>query len=454
MKKSLYILIVVFLVAVISGCDDSEDTSEQDSISGYSVRIGGIFPFSGALSEPAKQFHHSALLAKKHLEEAGYPIGWAVANSETNRFTGVKVARELIEEGKAQVLIASYASSVTIRIATEVSIPLRVPQISYGSTSPELTMLPEDEGQDLLFRTSSPDSLQGSVLAKLAMDEGYTQVAVLCADNLYGRSIKDVFVEQFRARGGEVNNIVIHPIRPDYLSGEILIGGDYTAELQLAAQGGVTTLVALSYLGHANDYVKQADAHGFKNFLFVDGTKSLRLIDTVGAEKLEGMCGTAPASKPSESLNIFEQAYLDEYGKADYNIMKIFPFMSNTYDAVIIAGLAAYAAQAMGEEVTSYTIRNYIRSVAGQDRDGDGQIDGEKVKTGSKELKRAMKILDSGRTINYEGASGRLDFDQYGDVITPIEIWCYKNGQIISRDLCEINDLNHIPFADITCQPK
>ncbi len=78
----------------------------------------------------------------------------------------MKAAHELVDKGQAQVLIGSWTSSVTIAVAKEVSIPKQVPHITYAATSTRITNLPEDEGQDFLFRTISSDALQGAAVAK------------------------------------------------------------------------------------------------------------------------------------------------------------------------------------------------------------------------------------------------------------------------------------------------
>jgi hypothetical protein len=39
-------------------------------------------------------------------------------------------------------------------------------------------------------------------------------------------------------------------------------------------------------------------------------------------------------------------------------------------------------------------------------------------------------LLDQGKAINYEGAAGSVDFDKHGDVVTPIEIWEYRGGEL------------------------
>ena len=46
------------------------------------------------------------------------------------------------------------------------------------------------------------------------------------------------------------------------------------------------------------------------------------------------------------------------------------------------------------------------------------------------EFKLAFELLKQGKDINYEGASGSVDFDNNGDVVAPIEIWRFSLGKI------------------------
>ena len=419
MSKSLYLLMILFFMLALGGCNDNEDISVPKHATTYSVKMGGIFPFTGAVAEFGKPLHQSALLAIKHLTEAGFSVGWAVVNSKTNPDTGVEVAHELIGKGQVQVIIGAAASSTTIAVAEQVSIPNQVPQISYSSTSPEMTSLLADDDQNFLFRTVPSDALQGVVLAKFAYDEGYRNLSVLYIDNAYGKGLKNVFNKHFSELGGTVVAEIPH----DETKGDdIKVKEIYLAKLQEAKIGETEALVAMSYTEQSNVYIQQAIQDDFFNkFLFVDGSKSEDIIETVGADKLEGMCGTAPGFEQTKSLDIFNAGYENEYGR-----VPSLPFMPNAYDAVVVAGLAAYAAQAIGESITPTTIRDYLRRV--------NDPEGQKVIAGSENLKRAMKMLDSGVTINYEGASGNVDFDENGDVITPIEIWCFEGGKIVHKE--------------------
>jgi hypothetical protein len=40
-------------------------------------------------------------------------------------------------------------------------------------------------------------------------------------------------------------------------------------------------------------------------------------------------------------------------------------------------------------------------------------------------IKKALDLIRAGQSVNYEGAAGSIDFDENGDVVTPIEIWQY-----------------------------
>ena len=49
-----------------------------------------------------------------------------------------------------------------------------------------------------------------------------------------------------------------------------------------------------------------------------------------------------------------------------------------------------------------------------------------------------MRLIAEGKDINYEGASGPVDFDENGDVSGPIEIWTVEGDEITSTDRFEL----------------
>jgi ABC-type branched-subunit amino acid transport system substrate-binding protein len=383
------------------------------------VKLGGVFPLRGSWSEFGKSFLQSAKLAIKHLGKAGYPVTLVVADSKTDPTVGVSASRPLIETWDVAALIASATSGVTIPIAEQVAIPNQVPQMGYAATSPKITDLEADIGHDFLFRTAVSDTTQGLVLASMAYDAGYRQVSILYIDDPYGRGLMAVFTENFEKLGGSVVASVPHEDKTT----------SYQSELSQAVEGGEPeALIAISFPAQIGVYLPQAFKKGFfEKFLFVDASKSEKLIEVVGADVLEGMCGTGPGAAETASLLNFNASYEAEYGESPSTA----PFLPNAYDAVIIEALAAYAAQVQNGSITPVGLREQLRDVAGQP--------GEKINASPEDLKRAFELLQAGKPINYEGASGNVDFDDKGEVMGPTEIWCYEGGKIVSKDLVSPN---------------
>ena len=98
------------------------------------------------------------------------------------------------------------------------------------------------------------------------------------------------------------------------------------------------------------------------------------------------------------------------------------PFITNAYDGAAVIGLAAYAAKVKGLPLTAANIRDNMRAVANPP--GEVVIPGE--------FQKAFGLLKAGKAINYEGAAGSVDFDKHGDVVTPIEIWEYRGGKLVT----------------------
>lgn len=374
------------------------------------IKIGTLLDYTGALAEFGPPLRNSAELAAKHINDVGGLLGGRKLelvheDAATAPSTAIDRAKKLIEIDKVPAIVGALASGVTVPVAQTVTIPNNIILISPASTSPLLTYLPDDEGKDLLFRTCPSDALQGTVLGKLAAELGYTAAAVIYVNNPYGQGLKDEFKKSFEKRGGRVVGEAAHPEETQ---------PSYVAELRQLTQAQPDVLVAIGYPGHAVIYLKEALERGYTNkFLFVDGTKSEKIIEAVGAEALEGLYGTAPGSEKTRSLEIFNAEY-----QRVYNELPPQPFMTNTYDAVILLALAIERAG----KAEGLAIRDALRFVANPP--------GEIISAGAEGLTRAIQALKEGQELDYDGAAGSVNLDEHGDVITPIEVWQYTNGTI------------------------
>jgi len=372
------------------------------------IKVGTLMAHTGPLKEYGPAIQRGTIIAAKQMATAGFEIELIHEDSETSPIPAINAAKKLVELDRVVAIVGALSSGVTLAVAESVTIPNNVIMISPASTNPLMSFLPSDAGKDFLFRTSPSDALQGVVAGKLAASYNKT-ASVLYVNNAYGQGLAEVFKKSFEKHGGKVLAMVPH----DEKASE-----SYTAELRKALAGNPDRLCAFSYPDHAKVYLKEAiEFFNYKRFLFCDGTKSNDIVKALGARNVENQKGTAPGTAGGEPYKKFNSYYKDEYG----SLPKL-PFITNAYDGAAIVGLAAYAAKVKGLSLNSRNIRDNMRAVANPP--------GVTIYPG--EFKKAFALIKQGRKINYEGAAGSVDFDKNGDVVTPIEIWKYSGGEIVT----------------------
>ncbi len=411
-KFSLIMGLTTVLILGLPSCDDDDEevSSEVTTPKTELLQIGGIFPLTGVLAEFGEPSQKGAELAIKDLTEAGFQVEMTSRDSGSNPTESVTAATQLVSENKAQVILTASASE-TIPVAEQVTIPNQVLQISYAAVSPTVSVLPADDGHDLLFRTNVPGTAQGIVLAKTAIDKGYKKLAILYVDDALGQGTSQIFTDNFENWGGQVVAAVKHSTQ---------VQTTYVDELTQAAVDGAEALIVISFPQHIIVFLQEAMAgQFFENFLFIMAQQTETVTNAMGS-MLEGVCGTAPAVVFTDSLEKFNVRYQAEYGTLSS------PIAGNAYDAVVVSTLAAYVVQAKSETLTPITIRDQLREVAG--------APGERVESQIDELKRARELLQAGKPINYNGAYTDVDLDEKGDVSAPIDVWCIKNGQMVTEN--------------------
>lgn len=371
--------------------------------SGTPLKIGVLVPFTGALSTFGPEYENAARLAAKCINNAGGvnggPVEIVTGDTGTNSEQGVSEAQRLVDVEGVAAIIGAAASSVTLAVAESVTVPNQILQISPASTSPALT---DVEDNDFLFRTPISDAAQGVVLAQLVADDlGFDKVCAMYVNNPYGQGLVQNFESAFEEKGGTVAAAVPH---------DDAQAVSYASQLQQCAQGDPQALVAISYpVGQATVYLKEAIEGGIiDTFVFVDGTKDDEMFSTLGWEQFDGMMGTAPGALETEFGDDFDAAYEAEYGAA-YQV----PFVREAYDAAIVIALAAAKA---GTNTDSAAIRDALRDVS--------NAPGTEYGPTEEDLAAALEAVAAGEDIDYQGASGSVDFDENGDVtFGAIEIW-------------------------------
>ncbi|HEX8689250.1 MAG TPA: hypothetical protein VF729_03295, partial [Solirubrobacterales bacterium] len=143
------------------------------------------------------------------------------------------------------------------------------------------------------------------------------------------------------------------------------------------------------------------------------------LSEEVGGEATEGMLGTAPGTFSGDAPNAFDKLYEGAPGPPR-NL-----FDSTTFDDVILCYLAAVAAGSTdGTEMAEAIV----------DVTGPGG-----TKYTFEELAEAIEALQDGEDIDYEGASGPIDWDENGDLSRYIyDVSEFKGGKLVKLDTVEV----------------
>ncbi len=368
------------------------------------VRIGLLFDVTGPVANFVPPMLDAAKLAVDQVNAQGGILGGKklatiVADTQGAPQTAVDAANKLVNAEHVPIVVGPLLSGTTLSSAQSVIIPAGVTQISPTATTPALTTLKD---HDWVFRVVPSDAYQGPVLARLLIDKGYKRVALTYANNDYAVGIAGTFRIAYKKLGGVITADLRHDEKKS----------SYRTELAQLAKGKPQALVLIAFAGASGvTIVKEALEGGFfTTFIGTDGLRDKLLIDQIGADNLKTALFTSPSAPPNTpALEAFEKAY-----SAAYQSTKDKLFIQQVYDATFLAALAIEKAGSLDRR----KIRDALRQVAGPG--GEVIIPGE--------WKKAVDLIQAGRKIDYQGASGDCDFDKNGDVAGVIGEFVIDNG--------------------------
>ncbi len=340
------------------------------------VKVGLIGPLTGDVAVYGVPVSQAAKLAVDQINGKGGINGRQVAliteDSRCDAGAANTAMQKLATQDKVVGIIGGLCSSETLA-AAPIAEQTKVPIISPASTSPDITL-----AGDYVFRVVASDSFQGKIGANLAASKGFRKAAVLYINNDYGVGLKSVFSETFRKKGGEI--VLEDAFAPSESSFQTLL---------TKAKGRDPDVYVVSLAVEAGQILRQKGELGLNiPFILSEGSKDDSVIAAAGAGA-EGVYVTFP--KP------------------------------NT-DSAVYQGFAAAYKTATGEEAKIYTSESYdaanmlLQAIQKSDGTGEG-------------IKNSLYSLGA-----YEGASGTIEFDQFGDTSKPYTVMVIENGKFVQHD--------------------
>ena len=364
--------------------------------------VGAVMSLTGSLGVLGQQIAKGSELAVADFNASHgantCDLKLSLLDDQTSPSVGVDAAKKLVDVQQVPAIIGALSSGVSAAILTSVTAPSKVVQISPASTSPTFSDLAKQgKTGGFWFRTCPSDALQGLAMAKVAHDAGFKKVAVMYLNNPYGQGLSQEFATGFKQLGGTVTeNVVYNPSQPSY-----------RAEVGKAMSPTPDALFLIGYPGDGTTITREwIGAGGPQKFLFPDGLESQDFVNDVGPQYLKDVHGTAPGSDKTPSLATFQSEFQTKFGTLPTQA-----YIPNAYDATVLVGLAMEQAKSS----KGPAIRDAIRKVT--------DPKGEKVYAGVAELTKAAQLLAEGKTIQYVGATGPLQFDANGDIAAPMQVW-------------------------------
>ena len=340
------------------------------------VKIGIILGFTGPIESLAPVMAKSAEMAINEVNKSGNfthgKINTVRADSTCVDAAAAQAAAErLITAEKVNAIMGADCSGVTTAVLKNVAMPNGIVMISPSATSPALSTEPDN---GLFFRTAPSDARQGEVIADLLMEKGYKTAALSHTNNDYGKGLAASIQKNFTSKGGKITITASHE------DGK----ADYSAEVAALAQAGGDILIVAGYLDQGGKGIIQAslDADAFNKFFLPDGMIGDALPKAIGPD-LNGSIGSVPGTDSPGAAQYAELAKKTGF--------KSGPYGPESYDAAALIMLA----MEKSKSTKSNVFKKSIMDVA--------NAPGEKIFPG--ELGKALKLIKSGKDIDYVGAT-------------------------------------------------
>lgn len=353
---------------------------------GPAIKIGIVTEFTGELGQFGTTSKEGFDYAVKQVKDSGaLPAGWTietvVGDGKTNPQEALRVATAMVQNDKVSAILGP--SSGPIMAMVKLSERYQVPIISQFAGTVNL----DSVGGKWLYRTVASDTSDGLAAAKWLTESGAKSVVLLVQNDESTVSPARVMEQTFSDSGGKVlASVKYNAGQPSYQTVVQQAVDAHPDAIFLAGgqESGVTIMKELVAAGFSGDKV-----------LTTADMAVPEVITALGADIAEGMQTETPMGDDDrKEFQDFSAAFKADLGHEPGL------FVANAYDALILVALAAVAAGS----TCSADVNAHLREVA----NAPG--------TAVTNFADGAKALADGQEINYEGASGPVDFDETGTV--------------------------------------
>ena len=293
------------------------------------IKIGFHAPLTGFAAADGYSALHGALLAVRHINEAGGVLGRPLQliyyDDKCNPDEAVAIAHKLIEEDRVVAAVSGSYSHPTLS-ASPIFDDAGVPYISAYAVHPDIV-----KDKPHVFRVGLNGQCEGKSMGYIAFDKlGARKVAILCMDIPFGITLADNAKAYIEGKGGEV------VYYEKYELGETDFSAWLTEIKSLQDAGNLDALLVTAYYSEAAHICKQARDMGITvPIVGCEGFDSPKFLELAG-DAAEGVIIVTDLNRDSESELV--QRFLADY-RAETGIPADMVGAS-AYDAVFVLAKA------------------------------------------------------------------------------------------------------------------
>ncbi|MBT3788874.1 MAG: ABC transporter substrate-binding protein [Alphaproteobacteria bacterium] len=389
-------------------------------------KIGAVLSLTGSYGaygvpiSKAAQMGVEQVNAARMAASVGCDLAYDVRDSQTQASVAVDAARKMIDLEGVTAMVGPISSGITAPLLSSVTVEKNVILIATASTSSTFTeMGRQGKTKGLFFRTLPADSLQAVATAKLAWDVGYRNPAIIYLNNDWGKHNQAEFKRAFAALGGKIAAAVaFNADQPSYRS-----------EINKALKGNPDSLYLVSQPQDGTKQIREwIKFEGPSKYVFPQGMNDTKFVNTIGPDLLKDGWFMSPGQPDTPSITTMEADYQKRFDLSPKG-----PGRNSGYDSGVLLGLAMVLSDIQGKDIKGGTLAAHVRAITGST--------GEKVYAGVAGLTKAINLLKAGKKIQYVGATGPINFDEYGDVAQPFVGMKFKGGDFSNEMAISLDDV-------------
>ncbi len=363
-------------------------TAAEEECKNTTLVVGSLLPATGNLAFLGPPEFAGVEKAIQEIDAAGGVLGAPVTyiegdSGDTSTDIASQTSDSHIAQG-VQAIIGAASSGVTLTVIDKIT-SNGVVMMSPANTAPNLTTYPDN---DLYWRVAPSDVLQGAVIAASAIDAGIETMGVIARQDAYGEGLAAATAKDFAAAGGTVTSEILY-------DGE---AASFEAEVAEIKAGGPQAVAVIGFEETTKllqEMIKQGVGPKDIQVYLVDGNISTTAYADFPKGTMKGVIATVPTGEAD--LTAFNESLLEvDPALTDY------AYGAQAYDATILIALAAQKAGC----ADGTAIASELANVAGNG--------GEVCTT----YADCLAKIDAGSDVDFNGVTGPLDFNQYGDPAT------------------------------------